>query len=53
MKYAIVTLRADTDPTYAVRNAIESPETEHARPLEKEERIKLMVRISLYGEQEL
>lgn len=49
MKYAIVTLRADTDPTYAVRNAIESPETEHARPLEKEERIKLMVRISLYG----
>ncbi|ENW78431.1 hypothetical protein F909_04121 [Acinetobacter sp. ANC 3929] len=49
MKYAIVTLRADTDPTYAVKNAIESPETEHARPLEKDERVKLMVRLSLYG----
>lgn len=47
--YAIVTLRADNDPTYAVRNAIEMPETEHARPLEKEERIRLRTRIDYYG----
>jgi integrase len=49
MKYAIVTLRADNDPTYAVRSAIESPEIEHARPLEKDERIKLRMRLDLYG----
>lgn len=49
MKYAIVTLRADNDPTYAVRSAIESPEIEHARPLEKDERIKLRTRLELYG----
>ena len=48
MKYAIVTLRADNDPTYAVRSAIESPEIEHARPLEKDERIKLRTRLELY-----
>ncbi|NAR78988.1 tyrosine-type recombinase/integrase [Acinetobacter haemolyticus] len=47
--YAIVTLRADNDPTYAVRNAIEQPETEHARPLEKEEKIRLRTRIDYYG----
>ena len=49
MKYAIVTLRADNDPTYAVRSAIESPEIEHARALSKEKRIKLRVRLELYG----
>jgi integrase len=47
--YAIVTLRADNDPTYAVRNAIEQPETEHARPLEKNEKIRLRTRIDYYG----
>lgn len=49
MKYAIVTLRADNDPTYAVRSAIESPEVEHARPLDKEERIKLRSKLEQYG----
>jgi len=49
MKYAIVTLRADNDPTYTVRSAIEAPEIEHARPLEKDERIKLRTRLELYG----
>ena len=49
MKYAIVTLRADNDPTYAVRSAIEAPEIEHARPLSKEERVKLRTRLELYG----
>ena len=49
MKYAIITLRADSDPTYAVRSAIEAPEVEHARPLGKEERVKLRTRLELYG----
>ena len=49
MRYAIVTLRADTDPTYAVKDAIEAPETEHARPLDKKERVKLRTRLDLYG----
>lgn len=48
-RYAIATLRADNDPTYAVRHAIEQPETEHARPLEKEEKIRLRTRIDYYG----
>ena len=49
MRYAIVTLRADNDPTYAVRDAIETPETEHARPLEKNEKAILREKINSYG----
>ena len=49
MKYAIMTLRADNDPTYALKSAIESPEIEHARPLSKEERSKLRARLEMYG----
>ena len=49
MRYAIVTLRADNDPTYAVREAIESPEVEHARPLEKHEKNALRQKIDSYG----
>ncbi|OTG88871.1 tyrosine-type recombinase/integrase [Acinetobacter sp. ANC 3813] len=37
MRYAIATLRAENDPTYAVRGSITRPDTEHARPLTKEE----------------
>ncbi|AXQ22421.1 DUF4102 domain-containing protein [Acinetobacter wuhouensis] len=37
MRYAIATLRADVDPTYAVRGAIVRPEIEHARPLTNQE----------------
>ena len=33
MRYAIATLRTENDPTYAVREVIERPEVEHARPL--------------------
>ncbi|MEG2569368.1 MAG: site-specific integrase, partial [Acinetobacter sp.] len=47
--YAIVTLRADNDPTYALRGAIESPEVEHARPLEKHEKAVLREKINSYG----
>jgi len=49
MRYAIVTLRADNDPTYAVKDAIECPETEHARPLEKHEKNALREKIQNYG----
>lgn len=38
MRYSIATLRAENDPTYAVRGAISRPEIEHARPLTKEEK---------------
>ncbi|NDW60956.1 tyrosine-type recombinase/integrase [Acinetobacter baumannii] len=48
MRYAIVTLRTDTDPTYAVKEAIESPQVEHARPLEPHERIILRTNIDTY-----
>ena len=36
MRYAIATLRADYDPTYAVRDAIKSPRVEHAQPLSQD-----------------
>ena len=49
MRYAIVTLRTDNDPTYALRGAIESPEVEHARPLEKHEKAVLREKINSYG----
>ncbi len=48
MRYAIVTLRTDTDPTYAVQEAIESPQVEHARPLEPHERTTLRTNIDTY-----
>ncbi|MDT1909632.1 tyrosine-type recombinase/integrase [Acinetobacter baumannii] len=48
MRYAIVTLRTDTDPTYAVKEAIESPQVEHARPLEPHERTTLRTNIDSY-----
>ncbi len=48
MRYAIATLRADYDPTYAVRDVIERPEVEHARPLEKQELRILRTKIDTY-----
>lgn len=49
MRYAIATLRAENDPTYAVREVIERPEVEHARPLTLVERKHFRSRISSYG----
>src|SRR5690606_8317118 len=49
MRYAIVTLRADNDPIYALRGAIENPDVEHARPLEKREKAILREKIDSYG----
>ena len=39
MRYSIATLRAENDPTYAVRGSIARPDIEHARPLTKQEQI--------------
>lgn len=49
MRYAIITMRVDIDPTYAVRDAIETPEVEHARPLEKHEKTELRKKLNEYG----
>lgn len=49
MRYAIATLRADYDPTYAVKNVVERPEIEHARPMEKHEAVQLRNKLNNYG----
>lgn len=49
MRYAIATLRAEYDPTYAVKNVVERPEIEHARPMEKHEAAQLRNKLSNYG----
>lgn len=48
MRYAIVTLRAEYDPTYAVKDVIDRPEIEHARPLTKKECAKLRKSLEEY-----
>ncbi len=48
MCYAIATLRAENDPTYAVRKVIVRPEIEHARPLTKEEKQKVRLGLETY-----
>ncbi|MFK6230960.1 tyrosine-type recombinase/integrase [Acinetobacter baumannii] len=49
MRYAIATLRAEYDPTYAVKNVVERPEIEHARPMEKHEAVQLKNKLNSYG----
>ncbi len=49
MRYAIATLRAEYDPTYAVKNVVERPEIEHARPMEKHEAVQLRNKLNSYG----
>ncbi|MHC3123228.1 tyrosine-type recombinase/integrase [Acinetobacter sp. GN11] len=49
MRYAIATLRADYDPTYAVKNVVERPEIQHARPMEKHEAAQLRNKLNNYG----
>lgn len=49
MRYAIATLRAENDPTYAVRDVVARPEVTHARLLNKEERIQVRTRLDNYG----
>ena len=49
MRYAIMTSRATIDPTYALKGAIEAPEVEHARPLQKHEKSELIKQIAKYN----
>lgn len=48
-RYAIATLRADNDPTYAVRDVIKRPEIKHAQALSKDEKNKVRANIETYG----
>lgn len=48
MRYAIATLRAENDPTYAVRDVVARPEVNHARALTKEERHQIRYRLEHY-----
>lgn len=49
IQYAIQTLRAENDPTYAVRRTIKRPPVHHARDLSKQEIIKLLEGLGAYG----
>ncbi len=49
MRYAIATLRAENDPTYAVRDVVARPEVTHAKSLSKEERTQVRTRLENYG----
>lgn len=48
MRYAIVTLRAEYDPTYAVKDYITRPEVEHAKPITDLEMKKLKANLGVY-----
>lgn len=49
MRYAIVTLRADYDPTQAVAGAVQRPDVEHARPITRDEAKILRVKLEDYN----
>lgn len=49
MRYAIVTLRADYDPTQAVAGAVQRPDVEHARPITRDEAKVLRVKLEDYN----
>ncbi len=48
IRFAIATLRAEIDPTYAVRDVIKRPRVNHARALTKEERIRARTSLPKY-----
>ncbi|HDR9051330.1 TPA: site-specific integrase, partial [Burkholderia vietnamiensis] len=47
-QYAVITLRADTDPASVLRGAVLKPPTEHARPLSRDELKVLFRQLPLY-----
>lgn len=47
--YAIITKRAKIDPTYILRDYIEFPAHEHARPMEFQERSNILKKITESG----
>lgn len=48
IRYAIVTLRAEYDPTYAVKDYVSRPDIEHARPLDRADMSKLRSNLESY-----
>jgi len=48
-RYGIATLRADSDPTYALRGAITAPKVQHYRPVPLEEIPILIEKTKNYG----
>jgi integrase len=48
-QFAITTLRADNDPTYALRRAIERPRIQHKQPLAQHRIPVLLERLNSYG----
>lgn len=48
MRYSIATLRAENDPTYAVRGSVARPDIEHARPLTKQEQTLFRTGVESY-----
>ncbi|WP_338562614.1 tyrosine-type recombinase/integrase [Acinetobacter sp. KS-LM10] len=48
MRFAIATLRAENDPTYAVREVISRPDVSHARSISKEEKRKVRISLDTY-----
>lgn len=49
MRYAIITSRLDSDPTYALNGVIATPTVEHARPLNAHEKSKIITELQSYG----
>jgi len=47
-RYAVSTLRADTDPTYALRGALTAHKVQHHRPLAEEEIPKFLTTLDSY-----
>jgi integrase len=48
-RYAIATLRADGDPSTALRGAIQRPKVEHHKPLSREQIKEFMAAVDEYG----
>lgn len=48
-RYAVATLRADSDPAVALRGAVQRPTVEHATPLTREDLIKFVKSVDAYG----
>ena len=48
-RYAILTLRAENDPTYALRGVVERPRIKHKTPLDKKDIPILVGKLANYG----
>lgn len=48
-RYAILTMRAENDPTYALRGVIERPRVQHKKPLDKKDIPILVGKLGKYG----